>query len=97
MLLYKHLVYFFSKLNPLGTVPFLKDGDLVLTDSHAILIHLCEKCPTSKTDSEESLWPSNNYADRMKVLNRLLFEGTLFFRRDSDVMVGIVVLNKSFQ
>lgn len=36
----------FLKLNPLGQVPVLKDGDLVLRDSSAILIYLAGKYDT---------------------------------------------------
>ncbi|KAM4134005.1 hypothetical protein ACJW30_01G375400 [Castanea mollissima] len=35
----------FTKLNPLGYVPVLVDGDLVLSDSFAILLYLEEKYP----------------------------------------------------
>jgi len=69
-------------LNPLHSVPTLVHGDLVLTDSHAILIHLAEKY-----DNGGSLWPQEHEA-RMKVLNLLLFECSFLFRRDSDFMVG---------
>jgi len=69
-------------LNPLHSVPTLAHGDLVLTDSHAILIHLAEKY-----DKGGSLWPQE-HEERMKVLNLLLFECSFLFRRDSDFMVG---------
>ncbi|KAK4605536.1 hypothetical protein RGQ29_013549 [Quercus rubra] len=35
----------FTKLNPIGYVPVLVDGDLVLSDSFAILLYLEEKYP----------------------------------------------------
>ncbi|KAG7959422.1 hypothetical protein I3843_10G069200 [Carya illinoinensis] len=35
----------FSKLNPLGYVPVLVDGDIVLADSLAIIMYLEEKYP----------------------------------------------------
>ncbi|XP_065637465.1 uncharacterized protein LOC136070865 [Quercus suber] len=35
----------FTKLNPIGFVPVLVDGDLVLSDSFAILLYLEEKYP----------------------------------------------------
>ncbi|XP_017077230.1 glutathione S-transferase E14 isoform X1 [Drosophila eugracilis] len=74
----------FLSLNPLHSVPTLVHNDLVLTDSHAILIHLAEKF-----DEEGSLWPLE-HGERMKVLNLLLFECSFLFRRDSDFMSSIV-------
>ncbi|XP_020801914.1 glutathione S-transferase E14 [Drosophila serrata] len=74
----------FLALNPQHSVPTLVHGDLVLTDSHAILIHLAEKF-----DEGGSLWPKE-YAQRMMVLNLLLFECSFLFRRDSDFMSAIV-------
>ncbi|KAJ0016599.1 hypothetical protein Pint_11411 [Pistacia integerrima] len=35
----------FRKLNPLGYVPVLVDGDVLLSDSFAILLYLAEKYP----------------------------------------------------
>ncbi|KAJ0098567.1 hypothetical protein Patl1_20282 [Pistacia atlantica] len=35
----------FRKLNPLGYVPVLVDGDVVLSDSFAILLYLAKKYP----------------------------------------------------
>lgn len=33
----------FLKLNPLGQVPVLEDGDKVITDSNAIMVYLAKK------------------------------------------------------
>lgn len=55
----------------------------MLTDSHVILMHLCEKF--QKDDSK--LWPQL-YKDRMQITNMLLFEASLIFRRDSEMMVS---------
>ena len=33
----------FRALNPLGKIPVLQDGDLVLADSNAILVYLCKR------------------------------------------------------
>jgi len=38
----------YRALNPLGVVPTLVDGDLVLTESAAILLHLADKHPESR-------------------------------------------------
>ena len=52
----------FLALNPFGRVPVLVDGDLTLTESHAMLAHLAEK--TGR------LWPSSA-AERADALQRL--------------------------
>ncbi|XP_065368898.1 uncharacterized protein GstE14 [Calliphora vicina] len=75
----------FKELNPAHTVPTLVDDDLVLTDSHVILMHLCEKYQKDNL----KLWPQQ-YKERMQVTNMLLFEGSLIFRRDSEMMSEIV-------
>lgn len=33
----------FRKLNPLGQIPVLQDGELTLSDSNAILVYLCKR------------------------------------------------------
>lgn len=68
------------------TVPALQHDDLVLTDSHAILIYLSENFGGG------DLWPVDP-VDRINVLNKLFYSGTLLFRRDSDAIVGIHFLN----
>jgi glutathione S-transferase len=52
----------FLAINPLGRVPVLVDGDLTLTESHAILAYLGDK--TGR------LWPSST-AERADALQRL--------------------------
>ena len=39
----------FLKLNPLGQIPVLKDGDLVLPDSNAILVYLATQYDRART------------------------------------------------
>jgi glutathione S-transferase len=39
----------FRALNPLGQIPVLKDGDLVLADSNAILVYLAKRYDTGGT------------------------------------------------
>ncbi|XP_060652102.1 glutathione S-transferase E14 isoform X1 [Drosophila nasuta] len=74
----------FLTLNPQHSVPTLVHDELVLTDSHVILIYLVEQF-----DADGTLWP-RDYLARMKVLNRLFFECSFLFRRDSDLMSEIV-------
>jgi glutathione S-transferase len=52
-------------LNPMGKVPTLVDGDLVLWESSAILWHM-----TQKNDPQHRLWPAdtNAQADAMRWL-----------------------------
>uniref|UniRef100_A0A1A9X4U0 Uncharacterized protein n=1 Tax=Glossina brevipalpis TaxID=37001 RepID=A0A1A9X4U0_9MUSC len=75
----------FKEINPAHTVPTLIDDDLTLTDSHAILIHFCEKYQKNDT----KLWPKE-YNERMRVLNLMLFEVSTLFRRDSNFLSEIV-------
>ncbi|TQV88840.1 glutathione S-transferase family protein [Aliikangiella coralliicola] len=69
----------FEKLNPVGAVPVLKDGDLVLTEGAAILLHLLDKHPNPLLPKEG--------IDRSTALSDMLFAnatmhpayGRLFF------------------
>ncbi|XP_075167802.1 glutathione S transferase E14 [Haematobia irritans] len=81
----KNSVRINEMINPAHTVPVLIDDDLILTDSHLILIHLCEKFQKDNCN----LWP-REYKDRMKIMNLLMFSCSIIFRRDSDVMSEIV-------
>lgn len=64
-------------------MPTLRDSNVTLTDSHSILIYLCEQYG-GKVGAK--LWPSDPI-DRINVLNTLFYSGTLLFRRDSDAIV----------
>ena len=57
----------FSELNPFGTVPVLKDHDLVLTESGAICLYLCEKFP------DAGLLPPVGEPDRARCLKWAFF------------------------
>jgi glutathione S-transferase len=51
----------YLKLNPKGRVPVLIDGDFVMTESAAIIMHLCDRHPEAKLapapgTSERSHW-----------------------------------------
>ncbi|WP_437893647.1 glutathione S-transferase family protein [Sorangium sp. So ce124] len=59
----------FLKLNPAGKLPVLVDGDLVLTESVAIVLYLAEKYP------EKGLLPTDP-RERAKVNQWLLFAAT---------------------
>jgi glutathione S-transferase len=46
----------FTKLNPLGQIPLLQDGELVLSDSIAIMIYLCKRyAPGSELLPDDAL------------------------------------------
>nr|WBT60804.1 glutathione S-transferase [Zeugodacus cucurbitae] len=77
----------FLELNPNHTVPTLVHDNLVITDSHIILMHLCEKFEQDSKD--QKLWPLN-YDERIRVWNMLFFECAVLFRRDSEFLSGIV-------
>ncbi len=47
----------FRKLNPLGQIPVLRDGDLILSDSNAIMVYLVKRYAQDK-----SWLPENPYA-----------------------------------
>lgn len=59
----------FLKLNPAGKLPVLVDGDLVLTESVAIVLYLAEKYP------DKGLLPTD-LRERAKVNQWLLFAAT---------------------
>lgn len=59
----------FLAINPAGKIPVLVDGDVVLTESVAIVLYLAEKCPDRK------LLPSTP-AERGECYRWLLFAAT---------------------
>lgn len=69
------------------TVPALKDGELILNDSHSILLYLAETygAGTNLLPIEPEL--------RAKVIDRLLFNATVLFRRDSEAFVSCQFIN----
>jgi glutathione S-transferase len=57
----------YLKLNPNARVPTLVDGDLVMYESAAILMHLCERHPAAM------LMPAPGEPDRARFLQWLVF------------------------
>lgn len=63
----------FSKVNPLKKIPVLVDGDLVVTESRAILAYLVNlKRPG------DALYPTDP-KKRAIIDSRLYYDGTVFF------------------
>ncbi|XP_050345467.1 glutathione S-transferase 1-like [Nymphalis io] len=59
----------FKKINPMGTIPVLEDGDFIVSESHAIMKYLIAKYGG---DYQEKLYPSD-------VKTRALIDQSLFF------------------
>jgi len=59
----------FLRINPAGKLPVLVDGDMVLTESVAIVVYLAEKYP------EKQLIPTD-LRDRAQLMRWLLFTAT---------------------
>ncbi|XP_046964972.1 glutathione S-transferase D7-like [Vanessa cardui] len=59
----------FKKINPMGTIPVLVDGDFVVSESHAIMKYLLGKYGG---DHQEKLYPSD-------VRTRALIDQSLFY------------------
>jgi glutathione S-transferase len=57
----------YRRLNPHGRVPTLEDGDLVLTESAAILLHLADRFPAAR------LAPPPGTAERAELYRWLLY------------------------
>lgn len=62
----------FLTINPMGKIPVLKDGDLVITETPAILVYLADKYPKA------GLAPSIDDPDRAAYLRWLFFYGSCF-------------------
>lgn len=81
----EHLKDDFVQMNNLHTVPVLEDRNIILTDSHAILFHmasvLANKTSTFHLGDDPFL--------QSKILNRLLFNACILFKRDSDAFHDI--------
>lgn len=64
-------------------MPAYRDDKVTLTDSHSIAIYLCGKY----ADKSKQIWPTEP-VERINVLNKLFYSGTVLFRRDSDAIVS---------
>lgn len=62
----------FLKINPMGKIPALKDGDVIITETPAILVYLADKYPKA------GLAPAIGDPDRAAYLSWLFFYGSCF-------------------
>ncbi|XP_059048426.1 glutathione S-transferase 1-like [Achroia grisella] len=75
----------YLKMNPLHTVPVLEDGDLIITDSNAILIYL-----TEVYGKDETLYPKDP-KQRAMVNQKLFFSGSILFNRLRNVTYYVII------
>jgi glutathione S-transferase len=73
----------FLKINPMGKVPALIDGNFNVYDSHAIAIYLVEKFAKS-----DSLYPKD-LQQRTLVNQRLFFDASYLFQRLYEVLIPL--------
>lgn len=79
-------------MNPMHTVPVLKHDDLIVTDSHSILMYLVDKLAP-----DSNLFPMTNLNKRTEIINKLMFNATFFFPRDSAVFVRVSTIIRNFR
>jgi glutathione S-transferase len=60
----------FLKLNPMGKIPVLRDGDVIVTEAPAILVYLADKYPKAR------LAPAIDEPDRGRYLRWMFFNGS---------------------
>ncbi|XP_053669315.1 glutathione S-transferase 2-like [Anopheles marshallii] len=69
----------FTKLNPQQTIPTLVDGSLVLCESRAALIYLCERYAKEGND-----WYPQDIIQRATINQRLFFDACVLYPRFTD-------------
>ncbi|KAM3961278.1 glutathione S-transferase 1 [Aphomia sociella] len=85
---FEHKSKDFMKINPMGTVPTLRDGDFVISESHTIMKYLLTKYGGEKG---EILYPSD-IQTRALIDQCVFFETGVYF-----VRLKVVVLPTIFQ
>lgn len=73
----------FKKINPIGKVPALIDGDFCVWDSHAIAIYMVEKYA-----KDDSLYPKD-LEKRTMINARLFFEASYLFQRLYEILIPL--------
>nr|UYI58574.1 glutathione S-transferase 3 [Grapholita molesta] len=80
-----HLKPEFIKKNPLHTIPFLEDGNLIINDSHAILSYLADVY-----GKDDSFYPKDP-KKRVLVDQKLFFESSILFPRMRNISYPLIV------
>jgi len=71
----------FLKINPMGKIPVLADGDTIITENPAILVYLADKYPKA------GLAPGIDEADRGAYLRWMFFYGSCFEPACADMFM----------
>lgn len=79
----EHFSEEYGKVSPSGTVPTLVHGKLILYDSQTIMIYLCDQYSCGQLPP---ICPQQ-YIPRLELLNLLFYEGSILYRRHSQIMV----------
>lgn len=69
----------FLKINPMGKIPVLRDGDAIVTETPAILVYLADKYPKA------GLAPAIDAPDRAAYLRWMFFYGSCFEPALTDI------------
>lgn len=92
----------FLKLNPAGQVPVLVDGDLVLTESAAIVLYLAEKYPTKRLLPRDLKERAQVYRWVMFAMTELeqplwrIFRHTTLYPEDKRLPADIALASREF-
>ncbi|CAB3221382.1 unnamed protein product [Arctia plantaginis] len=79
----------YLKINPIGAIPALKDGEFILSDSHAIMKYLLSKYAP---DQVESLYPSD-LETRALVDQTMYFDTGVYFIKLKNVVLPSIFGN----
>ena len=76
------------QINPQHSVPCIRDGELVLTESRAIMIYLIEKYAKK---SHTYLYPSSDIVEKARIHQMLDFDLGSFYKAFMDNVVSTMV------
>ncbi|XP_073951866.1 glutathione S-transferase D7-like [Choristoneura fumiferana] len=81
----EHMTPDFLKKNPLHTIPVLEDGDLIIHDSHAILMYLADVY-----GKQDSLYPKD-LKQRALVNQKMFFNSSILFPRLRNITYPLFI------